>query len=78
MEFERPAEPTSPVIALLPLASESQQPYVSELLSFTLDRLHKVPSSSCLLLNAIKIRTLMLRLFNSYEESLFFIAAILL
>jgi len=27
----------------LPLASESQQPYVSELLSFTLDRLHKEP-----------------------------------
>ncbi|KAI7753571.1 hypothetical protein M8C21_003363 [Ambrosia artemisiifolia] len=28
---------------LLPLASVSQQPYVSELLSFTLDRLHKEP-----------------------------------
>ncbi|MFS7991894.1 putative oligomeric Golgi complex subunit 8, cullin repeat-like-containing domain superfamily [Helianthus anomalus] len=28
---------------LLPLASISQQPYVSELLSFTLDRLHKEP-----------------------------------
>ncbi|XP_076944599.1 conserved oligomeric Golgi complex subunit 8-like [Bidens hawaiensis] len=28
---------------LLPLASASQQPYVSELLSFTLDRLHKEP-----------------------------------
>ncbi|PWA74855.1 conserved oligomeric Golgi complex component-related protein [Artemisia annua] len=28
---------------LLPLASSSQQPYVSELLSFTLDRLHKEP-----------------------------------
>ncbi|KAK7376177.1 hypothetical protein VNO78_35031 [Psophocarpus tetragonolobus] len=27
----------------LPLASESQQPYVTELLSFTLDRLHKEP-----------------------------------
>ncbi|KAK7345206.1 hypothetical protein VNO77_15784 [Canavalia gladiata] len=27
----------------LPLASDSQQPYVSELLSFTLDRLHKEP-----------------------------------
>ncbi|KAL8063177.1 hypothetical protein ABFS82_01G011200 [Erythranthe guttata] len=28
---------------LLPLASAAQQPYVSELLSFTLDRLHKEP-----------------------------------
>ncbi|XP_044499446.1 conserved oligomeric Golgi complex subunit 8 [Mangifera indica] len=28
---------------ILPLASASQQPYVSELLSFTLDRLHKEP-----------------------------------
>ncbi|KAG8375694.1 hypothetical protein BUALT_Bualt10G0127200 [Buddleja alternifolia] len=28
---------------LLPLASSAQQPYVSELLSFTLDRLHKEP-----------------------------------
>lgn len=27
---------------LLPLAGAFQQPYVSELLSFTLDRLHKV------------------------------------
>ncbi|KAI3740987.1 hypothetical protein L2E82_31463 [Cichorium intybus] len=27
----------------LPLASVSQQPYISELLSFTLDRLHKEP-----------------------------------
>ncbi|PIA47620.1 hypothetical protein AQUCO_01400327v1 [Aquilegia coerulea] len=31
------------VANLLPLASISQQPYVSELLSFTLDRLHKEP-----------------------------------
>ncbi|XP_021886908.1 LOW QUALITY PROTEIN: conserved oligomeric Golgi complex subunit 8 [Carica papaya] len=31
------------VEGLLPLASVSQQPYVSELLSFTLDRLHKEP-----------------------------------
>ncbi|XP_031477233.1 conserved oligomeric Golgi complex subunit 8 [Nymphaea colorata] len=29
--------------ALLPLAAAAQQPYVSELLSFTLDRLHKEP-----------------------------------
>lgn len=36
---------TSPsaVASLLPLASGPQQPYVSELLSFTLDRLHKEP-----------------------------------
>ncbi|KAJ0091680.1 hypothetical protein Patl1_13849 [Pistacia atlantica] len=34
---------TSTVANLLPLASVSQQPYVSELLSFTLDRLHKEP-----------------------------------
>ncbi|KAJ0030031.1 hypothetical protein Pint_13754 [Pistacia integerrima] len=32
---------TSTLAPLLPLASVSQQPYVSELLSFTLDRLHK-------------------------------------
>lgn len=31
------------VAGLIPLASVSQQPYVSELLSFTLDRLHKEP-----------------------------------
>ncbi|KAH9605351.1 hypothetical protein KSS87_004645 [Heliosperma pusillum] len=31
------------VAGILPLASISQQPYVSELLSFTLDRLHKEP-----------------------------------
>lgn len=46
MESEGATEGTSPVSGLLPLASDSQQPYVSELLSFTLDRLHKVPSSS--------------------------------
>lgn len=34
---------SSAVASLLPLASASQQPYVSELLSFTLDRLHKEP-----------------------------------
>ncbi|KAK1273437.1 hypothetical protein QJS04_geneDACA012520 [Acorus gramineus] len=34
-------DPTVP--DLLPLAGASQQPYVSELLSFTLDRLHKEP-----------------------------------
>ena len=45
MEFDRAAEEASPVAGFLPLASDSQQPYVSELLSFTLDRLHKVPSS---------------------------------
>lgn len=43
MESEGAAEGTSPVPSLLPLASDSQQPYVSELLSFTLDRLHKEP-----------------------------------
>ncbi|KAF5467960.1 hypothetical protein F2P56_012161 [Juglans regia] len=46
MELENAAEETtssSPVTGLLPLASASQQPYVSELLSFTLDRLHKEP-----------------------------------
>ncbi|KAK9131247.1 hypothetical protein Sjap_011734 [Stephania japonica] len=37
-----PEEPTM-ASGLLPLASGSQQPYVSELLSFTLDRLHKEP-----------------------------------
>lgn len=31
------------VAGFLPFASVSQQPYVSELLSFTLDRLHKEP-----------------------------------
>lgn len=34
---------TTTMAELLPLASISQQPYVSELLSFTLDRLHKEP-----------------------------------
>ncbi|EXB57652.1 hypothetical protein L484_002999 [Morus notabilis] len=43
MEFEDAAEEASTVGGLLPLASASQQPYVSELLSFTLDRLHKEP-----------------------------------
>ncbi|KAI4316504.1 hypothetical protein L6164_024484 [Bauhinia variegata] len=43
MESEGAAEETSSVFSLLPLASDSQQPYVSELLSFTLDRLHKEP-----------------------------------
>lgn len=45
METHNPtADETSATMAeLLPLASVSQQPYVSELLSFTLDRLHKEP-----------------------------------
>ncbi|KAI9118261.1 hypothetical protein K1719_010593 [Acacia pycnantha] len=43
MESEGSVEGTSPVPSLLPLASDSLQPYVSELLSFTLDRLHKEP-----------------------------------
>ncbi|KAA8546213.1 hypothetical protein F0562_003048 [Nyssa sinensis] len=43
MEYETPAQETATVAGLLPLASISQQPYVSELLSFTLDRLHKEP-----------------------------------
>ncbi|KAL7150855.1 hypothetical protein ABFS83_05G141900 [Erythranthe nasuta] len=34
---------TTAMLNLLPLASAAQQPYVSELLSFTLDRLHKEP-----------------------------------
>ncbi|GLT25603.1 hypothetical protein SLA2020_007240 [Shorea laevis] len=37
------SSPTSATDSLLPLASAAQQPYVSELLSFTLDRLHKEP-----------------------------------
>ncbi|XP_077243832.1 conserved oligomeric Golgi complex component-related / COG complex component-like protein [Tasmannia lanceolata] len=41
MESENSEE--TMVAGLLPLASASQQPYVSELLSFTLDRLHKEP-----------------------------------
>ncbi|CAK7352894.1 unnamed protein product [Dovyalis caffra] len=40
---ENGQETSSTVTSLLPLASVSQQPYVSELLSFTLDRLHKEP-----------------------------------
>lgn len=44
MESENGDDATSASVAnLLPLASLSQQPYVSELLSFTLDRLHKEP-----------------------------------
>lgn len=47
MESESPtttADEVNGVAAgFLPLASDSQQPYVSELLSFTLDRLHKEP-----------------------------------
>nr|GEY26280.1 conserved oligomeric Golgi complex subunit 8 [Tanacetum cinerariifolium]GEY34517.1 conserved oligomeric Golgi complex subunit 8 [Tanacetum cinerariifolium] len=41
--FSDDATSSSPPPELLPLASSSQQPYVSELLSFTLDRLHKEP-----------------------------------
>ncbi|KAF2287045.1 hypothetical protein GH714_037154 [Hevea brasiliensis] len=41
MEVEN-ADDASTVASLLPLASVSEQPYVSELLSFTLDRLHKI------------------------------------
>ncbi|KHF99860.1 Conserved oligomeric Golgi complex subunit 8 [Gossypium arboreum] len=37
------ASVASAMACLLPLASVSQQPYLSELLSFTLDRLHKEP-----------------------------------
>ncbi|XP_062159644.1 conserved oligomeric Golgi complex subunit 8 [Alnus glutinosa] len=45
MESQNAADETtsSPLSGLLPLSSASQQPYVSELLSFTLDRLHKEP-----------------------------------
>ena len=45
MEIESlTADDSSATMAeVLPLASVSQQPYVSELLSFTLDRLHKEP-----------------------------------
>ncbi|KAG5556025.1 hypothetical protein RHGRI_006605 [Rhododendron griersonianum] len=42
-ESESPPDGNGAVSGLLPLASVSQQPYVSELLSFTLDRLHKEP-----------------------------------
>ncbi|KAL4192970.1 hypothetical protein AMTRI_Chr06g197030 [Amborella trichopoda] len=37
------SETATMALGLLPLASAAQQPYVSELLSFTLDRLHKEP-----------------------------------
>ncbi|PSS19348.1 Conserved oligomeric Golgi complex subunit 8 like [Actinidia chinensis var. chinensis] len=43
MESEAPSDGAEDVAGLLPLASVTQQPYVSELLSFTLDRLHKEP-----------------------------------
>ncbi|VFQ76941.1 unnamed protein product [Cuscuta campestris] len=43
METEVPSDEASTVAGLLPLACASQQQYVSELLSFTLDRLHKEP-----------------------------------
>lgn len=43
MESENAEElASSTALTLLPLASAAQQPYVSELLSFTLDRLNKV------------------------------------
>ncbi|XP_058205412.1 conserved oligomeric Golgi complex subunit 8 [Rhododendron vialii] len=42
-ESQSPPDGNGAVSGLLPLASVSQQPYVSELLSFTLDRLHKEP-----------------------------------
>ncbi|KAL2489621.1 conserved oligomeric Golgi complex component-related protein [Forsythia ovata] len=41
--LEAPANDETAMTGFLPLASASQQPYVSELLSFTLDRLHKEP-----------------------------------
>lgn len=41
--LEGPANDETAMAGFLPLASASQQPYVSELLSFTLDRLHKEP-----------------------------------
>ena len=44
-EEEETEEEIMEAAALLPLAGVSQQPYVSELLSFTLDRLHKVRRS---------------------------------
>ncbi|KAK2980126.1 hypothetical protein RJ640_019549 [Escallonia rubra] len=43
MESESPVDEMENFAGFLPLASVSQQPYVSELLSFTLDRLHKEP-----------------------------------
>ena len=50
---EETTSSSSPMATLLPLASDSQQPYVSELLSFTLDRLHKVTPSLRSLKNKI-------------------------
>ena len=45
METENAEElASSTASTLLPLASAAQQPYVSELLSFTLDRLNKAIS----------------------------------
>ncbi|CAI9771524.1 unnamed protein product [Fraxinus pennsylvanica] len=41
--LEALANDETAMVGFLPLASASQQPYVSELLSFTLDRLHKEP-----------------------------------
>jgi len=41
MEVGEMSQPEA-TASLLSLASATQQPYVSELLSFTLDRLHKV------------------------------------
>lgn len=71
MEFQDAAEETSPVGGLLPLASASQQPYVSELLSFTLDRLHKEPE--LLRVDAERIRRQMQEVaVNNYRS---FIAA---
>ncbi|GMN36038.1 hypothetical protein TIFTF001_005721 [Ficus carica] len=71
MEFEDAAEETSPLGGLLPLASASQQPYVSELLSFTLDRLHKEPE--LLRVDAERIRRQMQEVaVNNYRS---FIAA---
>ncbi|XP_030552537.1 conserved oligomeric Golgi complex subunit 8 [Rhodamnia argentea] len=43
MEPDNGEETETVASLLLPLASAAQQPYVSELLSFTLDRLHKEP-----------------------------------
>ena len=47
--------PPETTASLLALASASQQPYVSELLSFTLDRLHKVSLSLSLFLFSFDI-----------------------
>ncbi|KAM0932715.1 putative oligomeric Golgi complex subunit 8, cullin repeat-like-containing domain superfamily [Dioscorea sansibarensis] len=66
------------VSGLLPLSSAAQQPYVSELLSFTLDRLHKEPE--LLRVDAERIRRQMqevavgnYRAFISASEALSFI-----